>query len=112
MSRLVCALVYIGKRAEQKAADLGTSSQRCRGEDEAPAAPRWRLEIATPTPRHCCAGSSVTPHKALAVLLRWRIGVVALVHVGIAALRLRIAALARRNVHVAIFFCCWVSCML
>jgi hypothetical protein len=34
----------------------------------------------------------------LAVLSRWRVGVVMLVHVGIAALRLGISALARREV--------------
>jgi hypothetical protein len=35
--------------------------------------------------------------SALTTLPHWRIGVVALVHVGIAALRLGIAALARRE---------------
>jgi hypothetical protein len=51
---------------------------KCRRREEAPTARRWRLGIFLLAPRICRAGSSTTP--------RWRIGVVALVHVGIAAL--------------------------
>jgi hypothetical protein len=67
--------------------------------DEASAARRWRLEslrwrlcAVTLLHRFFRAGAS-----ALAALLPWHIGVIALVHVGIAVLRLGIAALARRE---------------
>jgi hypothetical protein len=50
----------------------------------------WRLDIVALVSRHRRAGAS-----ALTTLSCWRIGVVALVHVGIAALRLGNASVAR-----------------
>jgi hypothetical protein len=44
----MCALVYIKKRAAQKAADSGTNGRRRR--DEAPTARRWCLGIITLAP--------------------------------------------------------------
>jgi hypothetical protein len=75
---------------------------------------RWRLDIATMTPRYCRAGSSASPRwcpgivalvhrhrragaSASTTLSRWRTGVVMLVHVSYVALCLSIAALARRE---------------
>jgi hypothetical protein len=70
---------------------------------------RWRLDIVALVPRHCrwrlVVVALVHRHSRigvseLATLSRWRIGVVVLVHVGIAALRLGIAALAQCHVFV------------
>jgi hypothetical protein len=61
---------------------------------------RWRLSVAALVHRHRCAGAlaGVCRHRhavapALVVLSLWRIAAVALVHVGIVALRLGINAL-------------------
>jgi hypothetical protein len=53
---------------------------------------RWRIGVDALVNRYRRAGAS-----ALAIFPRWRIGCVALVDVFIAALRLGIAALARRE---------------
>jgi triphosphoribosyl-dephospho-CoA synthetase len=115
----MCALVYIYKRAAQKTAGSSASSRRRRNEvptprrsaDGATMAPRyhhadasalsrWFLEIVAQAPRRCRACISASS--------RWRLGIVDIValahrcclagvHFGIVALRLSIAALARRK---------------
>jgi hypothetical protein len=100
----MCALVYISKRAAQTA-DSGTSSRRRR--DEVPASQRSANVAAKRQKRD--DGASISPSLHLGIVMLaprccracalaspcWRLGVFALVHVGIAALRLGIAALLR-----------------
>jgi len=65
----------------------GDAEMKCQRRDKAPAARRWRLDIATQTPQHCRASSSES--------LLWRFDAAALVHwrLGIGS----IVALARRR---------------
>jgi hypothetical protein len=87
------------RRAEKKpvqARAAGNVEAKCRRCDEAPTARRWRLKIAALVPRRCRA-CRYAGASALATLSRWRLGVVALVDVGIAAQRLGVAALTRHE---------------
>jgi hypothetical protein len=100
---LMCARVYLYKRAARKKKPVQAEA-KCRRCDEAPTAQRWRLKIAALVPR-CCSACRHAGDSALTALSRWRHGVVALVDVGIAALRLGVAALTRNErAHGSMFF--------
>jgi hypothetical protein len=113
---LMCDLVNFYNRAAQKVADSGTSSRQLRGEVPtsrrsamhaarnyragSSVLPRWRLGVAALVHRYRRAGASVCAYRhrnaaasALAVSSIWRIVAVALVHVGIVAMRLGTVAL-------------------